>query len=176
VTSDFLRGFAPTRTQHRNEVAISRWQFQATYPIYRKYTAAVARRYDMRPRARPTLARALRGYQRFGYVPNTLLGLALVAALLAVLGVGRARRSGLRSAAFLFGGVAVTVLLVPVAVNQFSWRYTLPQLILLPPAGAIGMTALLRPVPVPRGDRRSRGAHVPAGAGGRAHVAEPAPP
>jgi hypothetical protein len=28
--------------------------------------------------------------------------------------------------------------------SAFSWRYQLPQLVLLPPAGALGLTALLR--------------------------------
>jgi hypothetical protein len=34
------------------------------------------------------------------------------------------------------------VLVTAVAVNQFSWRYQLPGLILLPPAGALGLAAL----------------------------------
>jgi hypothetical protein len=145
VLHDFLRGFAPTRTRHAGELPISRWQFPVQYPIFSRRTAKALRTHgEMPPRTRPALARFLRGYQRFGYVSNLLLGLGLVAALLAAAGVGRARHSGLRSAALLFALMALAVLVPVVAVNQFTWRYQIPQLVLLPPAAAIGLTALLR--------------------------------
>jgi p-aminobenzoyl-glutamate transporter AbgT len=88
------------------------------------------------------LARFLHGYQRFGYTPGPLLGLALLAGLAGALGVGRARRSGLRSACFLFAVTAAALLVSSVAVSQFSWRYQIPQLVLLPPAAALAWTAL----------------------------------
>jgi hypothetical protein len=49
------------------------------------------------------------------------------------------------------------MLISSVAVSQFSWRYQLPQLILLPPAAALGATALLgghraAPPPTEQGD------------------------
>ena len=84
----------------------------------------------------------LRTYQRVGYVPGPLLAVFLLVALLAAVGVGRARQSGLRAAAFLFSSSSVVLLLASVAVTVFSWRYQLPQLVLLPPAAAIGLTAL----------------------------------
>ena len=57
------------------------------------------------------------------------------------------------TAALLFGLLGVLVVAGSVAVLEFSWRYWLPTLVLLPPAGAIGWTALAarRPLaPLPR--------------------------
>jgi hypothetical protein len=67
-----------------------------------------------------------------------------LAGILGAIGVGRARRSGLRTATFLFTATALAVYLPSVAVSQFTWRYQLPLLVLLPPAGALGLYALTR--------------------------------
>jgi hypothetical protein len=166
VGRDFLRGFAPARTQRAGELPISRWQFQRHFPIYRAETTAVIRAHGgTRGEVDHDLAGFLRGYQSFAYAPGPLLGAGLVAALLAALGVGRARRSGLRTAAFLFAALGVTVLLTAVGVNQFTWRYWLPELVLLPPAGALGVTALARQRPA-RGHvgGRAAGARLQAAA------------
>jgi hypothetical protein len=72
------------------------------------------------------------------------LAACAVAALLAAAGVGRARRSGLRVAAWTFAAICLAVLVIAAMGSGFSWRYQLPQLVLLPPAGALGLTALLR--------------------------------
>jgi hypothetical protein len=169
VASDFLRGFAPTRTTEPGEVSVSRWMFQLHYPIYGS-SLAVLRKHGEHPQVDHTLATFLRRYQRFGYTPGPLLGLALVAGILGALGIGRARRSGLRCACLVFSGATLVVLVTAVAVNQFSWRYQLPQLILLPPAGALGLTALL-------GRRNEATAAAPAEHQPRAVVAsEPTAP
>ena len=89
-----------------------------------------------------TLAPFLRTYQRFVYTYGPLLAIALVLGLLGAFGVGRARRSGLRTATFLFTFTALAVYLPSVAVSQFTWRYQLPLLVLLPPAGVLGLAAL----------------------------------
>jgi hypothetical protein len=60
-----------------------------------------------------------------------------------VLGLGSARRSGLRTAAFLFAAMAVAIFGTAVAVNTFTWRYQLVLVILLPPAGVLGIAALV---------------------------------
>jgi hypothetical protein len=143
VGRDFLRGFEPTRTRHARELPISRWRFQSTFPVYRKNTNAVIRRYGGdHGRVSPSLARFLVGYQRFGIAPGPLLGLALILAALGAVGIGRARRSGLRTACLLFGAMGVLLILTSVAVNQFTWRYWLPELVFLPAAGALGAAAL----------------------------------
>ena len=137
VGSDFARGFAPTRTSRPGDPPVSNWRFQLTYPVFvRKINDAVGARADRR------LASFLRAYQRYAYAPGPLLGAGLLLGLLAALGLGRARRSGLRSAAFLFSSLGLFLSLAPAAALDFSWRYQLPQLVLLPPALALGLTAL----------------------------------
>jgi hypothetical protein len=141
VEKSFVRGFAPTRTTHKGEVPVGRWQFQDHYPVYGRSLELMARRGE-HPHVNGSLSSFLRSYQRFGYTPGPVLALALALGLLGAVGVGPAKRSGLRSASFLFAGAAVVVLVTAAAVNQFSWRYQLPGLILLPPAGAVGLVAL----------------------------------
>jgi len=141
VEESFVRGFAPTRTTHEGEVPVGRWQFQSHYPVYGRSVELMAQRHE-RPQVDGSLASFLRSYQRFGYTPGPLLAAAVVLGLLGALGVGAARRSGLRSACFLFSASALVVLVTAAAVNQFSWRYQLPGLILLPPAAALGLVAL----------------------------------
>jgi len=141
VEESFVRGFAPTRTTHEGEVPVGRWQFQDHYPVYGRSVELMARRHE-RPRVDGSLASFLRSYQRFGYTPGPFLAVALLLGVLGAIGVGPARRSGLRSACFLFAGAALVVLVTAAAVNQFSWRYQLPGLILLPPAAALGLVAL----------------------------------
>jgi hypothetical protein len=166
VVRDFLHGFAFTKSRRPGDLPTARWQFQPTYPIYRSNTQAVVRAYgDKRAQAHPGLARFLRDYQRYAYTPGTLLGIALVVALLAAAGVGRARRSGLRSATFLFAAVSLAVVVPTIAANQFTWRYWLPQLVLLGAAGALGITALTRRPPAAAGGAE-RGADGGATAAG----------
>jgi 4-amino-4-deoxy-L-arabinose transferase-like glycosyltransferase len=142
VASDFLRGFWPTRTTEHGEVPVQRWMFKLHYPVYGS-SLAVLRRYGEHPAVSHDLAVFLHAYQRVGYTPGPLLGVALILGILGALGVGRARRSGLQCASLLFTGAALIVLVTAVGVNQFSWRYQLPGLVLLPAAGALGLTALL---------------------------------
>ena len=166
IGSDFLRGFALTRTTENGEVSVSRWMFQTHYPVYSSSLKVLAN-HGERPEVNHTLAGFLRRYQRVGYTPGPLLGLALIVGLLGALGVGRARRSGLQCACLLFSGATLVVLVTAVAVNQFSWRYQLPQLILIPPAGALGLTALLgrrEPAAAAAGERAPAVAGVDEGA------------
>lgn len=148
VAGDLVRTFAPTKTTRRNDVPLRRWQFQSTYLI-----PGESRRWrDAKPSDFPSdyeaanadreLASFLRRYQRVGFTPGPILAAGLVIGLLAALGIGRARRSGLRSAAFLFTSVSFVLLLGSLAVTLFNWRYLLPQLLFLPPALAVGITAL----------------------------------
>jgi len=74
----------------------------------------------------------------------TLAGLAgSVLTLIRRSGVARGTRSRpLGLGCLLFTATAVVVLLVP-DVLEFSWRYQLPALITLPPAGVLGISAFL---------------------------------
>lgn len=108
------------------------------------------------------LASFLRSYQLDGgYTPGPLLALAAVFGLLGSLSVlggvrlGGVRRSVLRRgravsdaqwqlslACLLVFGTAVAVLLASDAF-EFSWRYQLPALVTLPPAGALGIAVVI---------------------------------
>jgi len=160
VSHDFLRGFAPIRTAEHGELPISRWQFPPSYPHNLPNTDELVRAEGGgRPAVDRSLARDLREYQRLVFAPGPVLAIGLIAGLLAALGVGRARRSGLRSAAFLFAATGFVTFGSTVIANQFSWRYMLPLLVLLPPAAAVGLTALLRR-PEPRAARAADGAAI----------------
>ncbi len=102
------------------------------------------------------LARFLRGYQLDGgFTPGPLLAIAAAAGLIGSASLARRRRrqpgagpgigAGGRPAAvacFLFWTTAVAVL-VTSDLFQFSWRYQLPALITLPPAGALGIAVMI---------------------------------
>ncbi|MDQ6750318.1 MAG: phospholipid carrier-dependent glycosyltransferase [Actinomycetota bacterium] len=144
VSHDFLRGFAPIRTAQHGELPISRWQFPPSYPEYLPNTRDVVRAHGGgSPSVDRGLAHFLRGYQRFGFAPGPVLAIGLLAGLLAALGLGRARGSGLRAASFLFASAGCVAFGSTVLANQFSWRYVLPLVVLLPPAAALGLTACL---------------------------------
>jgi hypothetical protein len=139
--TDFVKGFAPTRTTEPNDVPLDRWQFQTTYPDFNLpgETEKRTRLYDgIPPSVNPTLAPILRAYQlNGGYTPGTLLGAAAVLGLLA----GFRRRGPARAGALFAAGTGLFLLLCSAAF-EFSWRYQLPGLVLLPLAGALGFTAL----------------------------------
>jgi 4-amino-4-deoxy-L-arabinose transferase-like glycosyltransferase len=89
------------------------------------------------------LARLLTDYSNV-YIPGPFYGACLVIGLLAAVGVGRARRSGLQTSSGMYAVTAIGLLIVSTALSIFSWRYQLPQFVLLPPAAALGLTAMLR--------------------------------
>ncbi len=107
------------------------------------------------PTVNRPLAAFLRGYQLHGgYAPGPLLALATLAglagALIALAGAlapafGRgfltARQRQLALACLLVFGSAAAVLLAS-DLFEFSWRYQLPALVMLPPAGALGLALL----------------------------------
>jgi hypothetical protein len=93
------------------------------------------------------VAAFLRSYQLDGgYTPGPLLALLALAGLAGSL-LALFRRGGpasqLALACLLFTGTAAVVLLAP-DVYEFSWRYQLPAVITLVPAGFLGVAALWR--------------------------------
>lgn len=144
---DFVRGFYPTKTTHAPEVPVDFWQFPMEFREWERNRDANATAQEYGSSGayiNEPVAKFLRSYQlTVGYTPGTLLGVMLVIGTLGSLGVGRARRSGMRVACFLFTSAGGGLLLAA-ASYEFSWRYQLPGLVLLPIAGALGLVALVR--------------------------------
>jgi hypothetical protein len=175
VGRDALGLFALTRTTRPGDTPISRWQFQDGYPVYpphasRQVIVAAGRNYGGGPVVDRPLAAFLRGYQLSGgYTPGPLLAIAALAGLVGSLSLARRRttrpdgRDGDQDAllgrqaamaCFLFFTIAVAVL-VASDLFEFSWRYQLPALVTLPPAGALGITVILGTVSTSRAVRTS---------------------
>jgi glycosyltransferase involved in cell wall biosynthesis len=156
ISKDFLKGFRPVRVDDANDVPVERWYFQPSYPYWGIQGRVNTRAFEFGGvpiGVNHTLAELLRGYQlTVGYTPGPLLGAGLAIGLLGGFGIGNARRSGIRAASLLVSGFGVTVLLTAAAF-EFSWRYQLPGLVLLPMAGALGITAFTGPLRRP-GPRR----------------------
>ncbi len=173
VLRDSLRLFALTRDGNPQITPITRWQFQTSYPVYpRRYSLAYFTKLAERNNSggdlvavRPA-ADILRSYQLGGgFTPGPLyavfLGLGVAGAFL-----GRRRRSGLAGACALVT-LAAVVLLVSSDAFEFSWRYQLPATVMLPLAGALGLTALTA-ARTASGGRGRRTPPVPAESGPRA--------
>jgi len=102
------------------------------------------------PRWAAMLAAApvLRDYQLGGgYTPGRLYAIGLVAGLLGALsGLLRKRKLAAadkeQAAACLLVTLSATVLLLSSDAYEFSWRYQLPAVVIVPVAGALGFTAL----------------------------------
>jgi hypothetical protein len=157
--SNLAGGFAPSRTHDVPGFPASYWLFDDHYwSLDRFISTGVVQPQALRGTGSdPGAAQVMTTYRRWIWTPGPLLGVALLMAAVAVLGVGRARRSGDRVAVGLLAGTCLLTLLTAAGVSGFSWRYQLPQLALLPPAGALALAALVRgrapgrpdPAPVP---------------------------
>jgi hypothetical protein len=168
IARDSVRLFALTRDPAESVTPISRWQFQTRYPTYppwvrlghgnvivagvqkRAFTPfrfrALSPAYGGRAQVDRPAAALLRSYQLDGgYTPGPLLALFALAGVagsaLALLRRARSPRGRqLALGCLLFTATAATLLLVPDAL-EFSWRYQLPALVTLPPAGVLGFGA-----------------------------------
>ena len=155
IASDSVRLFALTRDGDPEITSIARWQFQTFYPTYpHRYTMAaftrLARQYGSGGDlvAVKPAATVLRDYQLGGgYTPGPLYAAGLVAGLLGSL-AGLAGRRALTAedkelaAACLLVTLSAVVLLLSSDAYEFSWRYQLPAVVMLPVAGALGLTVL----------------------------------
>jgi len=189
IGRDAVKLFAATRATSPGDTPISRWEFQTSYPTYRPAigetsshvlilglrqsfgTPVVALPLDPslggRARVSRPAAAFLRSYQLGGgYTPGPLLAIAALAGLAGSLAVARRRASPaqrqLTLACLLFFSTAAAVLLAS-DIFEFTWRYQLPALITLPPAGALGIAVIARYArrrAAGRGARGSQG-HAP---------------
>lgn len=149
VLYDFGKNFVPVKETFHNDVPAERWHFQSHYPyhdvgtetpqVYQAWTLAYD---DELPHADRALASFMRDYQQNGgYTWGPLLAVFLLLGILGAVGVGKARRSPLRSGAFLGTGSAL-IILAGSSAFEFSWRYQLPALVLLPIGGVLGLAAM----------------------------------
>jgi hypothetical protein len=151
---DVVRLFALTRDGSPGATQISRWQFQTSYPYYDPHASrqvvgtAVARFGGGRPAVWRPAASFLHSYQLGGgYTPGPLFALLTIAALIGSAALLRRRPDpGTRQLALaclllLISGAAV---LLASDFFEFSWRYQLPALVTLVPAGALGIAVILR--------------------------------
>jgi hypothetical protein len=203
ITRDSVRLFALTRDGDPEITSISRWQFQTFYPTYpREFTLAVLTQLTRENGgggelvAVKPIAAVLRGYQLHGgYTPGPLYALALAAGLAGSLSGLRRRRTRrwLRprsrmprrravdtelAAACALVTLSAVVLLASSDAFEFSWRYQLPAVILLPLAGALGCTAVAARVTAGRNRKAARQPKAPTvartatgGTGRRTHPA-----
>ena len=167
IASDGLKLFALTRTSSQTGTPISRWQFQQHYPTFGDWvtlgrhqaivfglrltpgSATITRHVLDRSYGGPATVRKapaafLRAYQLHGgSTPGPLIALFAVAGLAGSLLVAARRatprRRQLTRACVAFFATGAAVLIMSDAF-QFSWRYQLPALVTLPPAGALGLT------------------------------------
>jgi len=147
VSGTLLRPFLSwNRDRKPGELKTARWFFQARFPMFSRLSPMLFRHWvGHRPVANHELARLLRSYQRYlGYTPGLVLLACVVVALAAGLGVGRARHSGQQLACLLWLTAGLG-LLFSAALYLFSWRYQLPALVTIPPAAALGLSALTSP-------------------------------
>ena len=148
IDRDFLKLFALTRDQEPGDTPITRWQFQTTYPTYPalitlRYVAAI-KPGGSSPAVSTPLAAILRRYQLHGgYTPGPILALAAIAGLIGICTCGTSphRHATLARACLLVLASAGAVLLLSDSY-EFSWRYQLPGIVLLPAAGLLGIAAI----------------------------------
>jgi hypothetical protein len=148
IHRDFIKLFALTRNTAPGDMPISRWQFQTTYPTYPPlitlgYVASI-RPGGGQPSVIRPLAEVLRDYQLHGgYTPGPLLAVAALAGLAGSCMLGSRRREHTATAtACLLTTTMAIILLLASDAYEFSWRYQLPALVLLPPAGILGAAAI----------------------------------
>jgi hypothetical protein len=162
VGGSLVRPFLSWSRNHRpGELPVGRWQFQTKFPLYFTGPSLLAFQHweGHGPVINRPLARLLRGYQLYlGYTPGPVLLACVILALVAGLGVGRARHSGQQLACLLWLGAGFSVLLMA-DLYQFSWRYQLPTLVTIPPAAALALSALT----APRAAREPLATQKPAG-------------
>jgi hypothetical protein len=186
VVSDAAKLFAVVRRTSPGDTPISRWQFHTSYPtfaptintdrqgtiifglklavsggptIYRKLDTS----YGGNAHVWVPGAAFLRRYQLYGgYTPGPLLLLTLIAGVAGALTVFR-RRASFEQRQLALGSLLLILTAVALLgmsdLFEFTWRYQLPALVTLPPAGAIGIAAAARFV---RRRSRERQAAQPA--------------
>jgi hypothetical protein len=171
---DVLKLYAVVRTTGPGDTPIYRWQFQTTYPYHPpNATKPIVDHVTSQfgggaPIVWHPVAAFLRGYQLDGgYTPGPLLVLFTLAGLAGSLTALLRRRADpktrqLALACLLLFTSGAAVILVS-DLFEFSWRYQLPAVVTLVPAGALGIGVIIRLIrPRRTPQSKSPGAAVPA--------------
>jgi hypothetical protein len=151
VTEDFLRNFA-AGPPIAKESGAAKWRFPRRLTDARPHPRVVELGGSAPPQMgfddfeiRRPLADRLRSYQDVVYTRGPLLALLLLLGLAgAVLGSPRGAQANLRADSFLFTSGAIVLLLVPVMVTVYHFRYSLPSVPLAGTAAGLGITCILR--------------------------------
>ena len=184
ILADSAKLFEVHRVSNPGDTWIGRWQFQTHFPTYPPYVQVVSGKvafYELDSGGLPVLlgtgqqfgsggpvvvkplAAFLRDYQLGGgYTPGPLYLFSLLTGLAgSAFLLRRARnmtvadRDAARACCYLLAsGVAVLLLS---DTFEFSWRYQLPALMTLPPAGALGITVIIGYVRSISGSRSAEG-------------------
>ncbi|HEX5619100.1 MAG TPA: hypothetical protein VFX51_11805 [Solirubrobacteraceae bacterium] len=146
VLGDVVHGFAVKRSVPRRKVPFEDvWTFQPEFPRADQADSVIRAYGGDGGSIQPALVDFLRGYQRVAFTPGPLLAIGLLLGFAAAAGLGRARHSPLRPAAFLFASLGLVLSLMPAMTQQLMPRYLLPSLVLFVPAIAVAITALKAP-------------------------------
>jgi len=151
---DALKLFALTRHTAPGDPPITRWQFQKSFPYFTPHAskadiqAVVSQFGGGRPAVWRPAANFLHHYQLDGgYTPGPLLALFAVTGLLGSVVALLARRVDRRTRELAMGCLLCFAsglfLLLVSDVFVFSWRYQLPALVTLVPAGALGLGVII---------------------------------
>ncbi|HEY2316629.1 MAG TPA: hypothetical protein VGH96_23720, partial [Streptosporangiaceae bacterium] len=163
---DVLKVYAVDRVTAPGDPPIDRWQFRTTFPYFSSHATpsfvntAVDRFGGGPPAVWRPVAAFLSSYQRDGgYTPGPVLVLCTLTGLAGSVFALR-RRVPERSrqialACLLFFASAVSLTLIS-DLFVFSWRYQLPALVTLVPAGALGISVIIDWTRTRRGSGLSR--------------------
>jgi hypothetical protein len=170
ILSDAMKLFEVHRVQSPGDTPIWRWQFQTHFPTYVPYVTvqhglvqfAYLNQYQQTvvlgnglnfgggpARVNEPIAHFLRVYQlNGGYTPGPLFLFTLITGVIGSLllllrrkYMAAAYRQAARACCYILASGVVLLLLGD--AFEFSWRYQLPAVVTLPPAGALGLTAII---------------------------------
>jgi hypothetical protein len=167
---DVLKLYAVDRVTAPGDASIDRWQFRTSFPYFSSHAtpAIVAAAVDQFGGGTPAVwkpgAAFLHSYQLDGgYTPGpVLLLLTLTGAIGSALVLRRQKAGHSRDralACLLFFASAVCLTLVS-DLFVFSWRYQLPALVTLVPAGVLGISIMTDGLKTGRGPALSPSAEI----------------
>ena len=158
---DVLKLYSVDRVTAPGDPPIDRWQFRTSFPYFDSHATpaivkAATRQFGGgKPAVWRPVAVFLRSYQLDGgYTPGPVLLLCTVAGVAGSALVLRRRAPEptrqLALACLLLSAAGVALILIS-DLFVFSWRYQLPALVTLVPAGALGISAITSSIRTKRG-------------------------